>query len=308
MRCRTRSLICRAGVVWRRIPSVLLEALWRSMRHLVPDSSAAWRIAVVGLALFTGPVSRGSLSKPTLLSLTFEQKLDATVPLTLVFTNEQGKAVHLGECFRGRPVILVPGYYGCPMLCGLVLNGLVESLQDIRPTPGKDFELLFVSIDPRESPSIAAAKKRTYLKRYGRTNTEGGWHFLVGREAEIRELCDAIGFQYAYDSELKQYAHPGGIVILTPEGRVTRYFFGVEFPAAKLQAAFQDAGARRVGSPVQQLLMLCFSRMPLVGENSARIMTAVRSLAVITILSVAGYIILSVRKEGRPARRHGSGA
>lgn len=253
-------------------------------------------IAAVAFSL-VGTARANSLSKPALLNLEFEQKLNAEIPLALSFTNEHADAVQLRNYFDKRPVILVLGYYGCPMLCGLVLNGLVETLQETRATAGKDFDVLFVSIDPHETPSLAAAKKRTYLKRYGHANAEDGWHFLIGRDAEIKTLCTSVGFQFAYDSSLKQYAHPSGIVVLTPEGKVAKYFFGVTYPAAELNAALKDASANRVGSRVQQLLMLCFKHMPLVGKNSTTIMNAVRGLAVVTLLGVFGYVALSVCRE-----------
>ena len=238
-----------------------------------------------------------SLSKSALLNLQFEQKLNARVPLQLSFTNEDGAAVPLRAYFGRRPVILVLGYYDCPMLCGLVLNGVVESLQDLRPTAGQDFDVLFVSIDPSESPALAAATRRRYLKRYGRANAEQGWHFLVGRAPEIKALCDAVGYQYAYDSSVKQFAHPSGIVVLTPKGNVSKYIFGVAYPGAELNAALKEAGALRVGSPVQQFLILCFKSMPLTGQYSGTIMGAVQGLAVATVLALIGYVTLSLRRE-----------
>jgi len=257
----------------------------------------AWAAAAyVGIVF---PARAEALTKPTLLNLRFEQKLGAHVPVSLWFTNEAGLPVRLGDCVAKRPSVLVLGYYGCPMLCGLVLNGAVESFQDMRATAGKDFNFVFVSIDPHETPALADAKKRSFLKRYGRKDVEAGWHFVVGGDAEIKTLAEAVGFQYAYDSALKQYAHPSGVVVLTPEGKVSRYFFGVSYPAADLSAALKEASAQRVGSPVRSLLILCFQHMPLVGKNSATVMGAVRGLAVATVLAVAGFIAVSRRREKR---------
>jgi len=237
------------------------------------------------------------LSKPALMQLQFEQKLNAQLPLDLSFTNDAGVPVRLGDYFGKQPVILVLGYYACPMLCSLVLNGVVESLQDMRWSAGKHFQVVFVSIDPRETPALAAAKKRTYLRRYARPGAEEGWHFLVGQEAQIKALANTVGFQFAYDTSLKQYAHPSGVVVVTPEGKVARYLFGVSYPATELNAALKSAAAHKVGSPVQELLILCFQHMPLFGENSAAIMRGVRALAVATALGVAAYIAVAIRRE-----------
>jgi protein SCO1/2 len=256
-------------------------------------------LPVMLLLMFSAGVFAQSLSKPSLLNLRFDQKLNAQVPLDISFTDETGEGVHLRDYFGTRPVILVLGYYECPMLCSLVLNGLVEALQEIRANPGKDFDVIFVSIDPRETSALAAAKKGTYLKRYGRAGTENGWHFLSGREGEIRLVSESVGFQFAFDRSLKQFAHPSGIVLLTPEGRVAKYFFGVNYPAKELSAALREAAAHRVGSRVRQLLVLCFQHMPLAGRNSAAIMSAVRALAAATMAAVAAYVALAVRRERR---------
>lgn len=259
---------------------------------------SAWLAVLFAFAVCCA-VRAQSLSRPRLLNLKFEQKLDAQVPLNLAFTNDAGAPVSLRDYFGTRPVVLVLGYYQCPMLCGYTLNGVVETLQDLRSTPGRDFEVLFVSIDPHETPALAAAKKQTYLKRYGRHGTENGWHFLVGGAPAISKLSTAVGFQFAYDAALRQYAHPAGIVVLTPEGRVAKYFFGVAYPASELSAALKDAGAHHVGSPVRQLLILCFQHMPLVGKNSAAIMGAVRGLAVLTMFGIGAYVVFAWRREKR---------
>jgi len=249
--------------------------------------------------LAASSVSAASLSKATLLNLQFEQKLNGQIPLALSFTNEAGSLVRLRDYFGARPVVLVLGYYECPMLCNLTLNGVIESFQQMRASAGKEFDVLFISINPRETPALAAAKKSTYLKRYGRADTANGWHFLIGGEREIKTLADAVGFQFAFDSTLKQYAHPSGIVVLTPDGRVAKYFFGVSYPAKEVSAALKEAGARRIGSPVRQLLILCFQQMPLVGKNSGAIMSAVRGLALATVIGVVAYVAFAVRREKR---------
>lgn len=254
------------------------------------------------LITFSLPAYATPLSKTTLINLRFEQKLNTQVPLNLAFTDDTGMSLRLGDIIQNRPVILVLGYYECPMLCNLVLNGVVESLQDIRSTVGKDFDVIFVSINPNETCSLAAAKKRSYLKRYGRAESAGGWHFLTGSAAPIQQLAGTVGFQFGYDSAVKQYAHPSGIIVLTPEGRVARYFFGVSYPAAELSAALRAARTRQIGLPVRQLLILCFQHMPLVGKNSEAIMTLVRLLAGITLASLAGYLLWAARRRGSQER------
>jgi protein SCO1/2 len=254
-------------------------------------------LLVICLLMFASDAFAQSLSKPTLLNLRFDQKLNAQLPLDVSFTDDAGHGVQLRDYFGTRPGILVLGYYECPMLCGLVLNGIVETLQEIRATPGKDFVVIFVSIDPRETSALAAAKKRTYLKRYGRPGTDDGWHFLTGRESEIKAISESVGFQFAFDRRLNQYAHPSGIVVLTPEGRVAKYFFGVNYPAKELSAALKESSAHRVGSPVRQLLILCFQHMPLAGRNSAAMMGVVRALAAATLVALVAYVAIALRRE-----------
>lgn len=258
--------------------------------------SVAWLLVL----LAASPAPAQSLAKPTLLGLKFEQKLGSQLPLSLPFIDETGRHVRLGDYFGSRPVLLVLGYYECPMLCNLVLNGVVEGMQEIRGSPGRDFELVFLSINPEETPALAAAKKMTYLKRYGRADTEKGWHFLLGRAQEIQRVADAAGFHFAYDPTVKQYAHPSGVVVLTPQGKAAKYFFGATFEGKELNTAIKDAAGQRVGSPVRDLLILCFQHMPLVGEHSALLMAIVRATAVMTLLGLAICIVLGASRKSDP--------
>ncbi|HWI58283.1 MAG TPA: SCO family protein, partial [Bacillota bacterium] len=198
------------------------------------------------LLVFCPPAQ--ALSDTTLAGISFEQKLNTQVSLDLPFRDEAGNPVRLGNYFGHKPVILVLGYYECPMLCSLVLNGMVESLEDLKWSIGNQFEVVNISINPRESPALAAAKKRNYLKRYGRAGAEPGWHFLTGEEPAIQRLADEVGFQYAYDAASRQYAHPSGLIILTPEGKVARYFFGVTFASSEVYAALKAASGNQIGS------------------------------------------------------------
>src|SRR5689334_3182223 len=221
----------------------------------------------VGLASLGCPGAQ-ALSDSALASIEFQQKLNTQVPLNLRFVDETGQAVSLADYFGSKPIVLVPGYYRCPMLCTLVLNGLVESLDGMRWGAGREFTVINISIDPQEQPSLAAAKKQTYLKRYGRADASAGWHFLTGKEPEIRVLADAVGFGYRFDPVTGQYAHPSGLIILTPEGKVARYFFGVHFSSQQLYEALKASASNKIGSPIQKLILLCFHYNPLTGKYS----------------------------------------
>jgi protein SCO1/2 len=258
------------------------------------------RCLVTALALVSSQLSTeaaGELSPDRLPQLTFEQKPGMSLSLELPFRDENGRTVRLGDYFGQKPVILVLGYYGCPMLCTLVLNGLVESLQDLKLDIGDEFDVINVSIDPTETAALAAAKKQTYLKRYGRRGAAQGWHFLTSDETSIRRLAEQVGFRYAYDSTARQYAHPSGIVILTPQGKVSRYFFGIRYPAKELGGALRQASANEAGSPIEQLFMLCFHYNPITGRYGALVMTMLRVVGVATLLALGWMVVAMVRRE-----------
>jgi protein SCO1 len=233
-----------------------------------------------------------------LKKITFEQKLNQKVSRGLHFLDEDGHDVKLGDYFGKRPVILVLGYYGCPMLCTLVFNGMVEGLQDLKAGIGDEFEVVHVSIDPHETPALAAAKKKTYLRRYGRAGAATGWHFLTGDKASIQQLANEVGFHYAYDEKSRQYAHPSGLIILTPEGKISHYLFGVNYSGEEINSAIKVASAGRVGSPVEQVLLLCFHYSPMTGKYATAVMIAVRIGAAATVLLLARWIIVAIRKDG----------
>lgn len=245
----------------------------------------------------TNPPS--SLLDDSLRSIQFDQKLDNKVSSDLVFRDESGRQIRLGDYFDSHPVILVLGYYECPMLCSLVLNGLVDCLYDLKPTAGTDFEIVDLSIDPAESPALAAAKKQTYLKRYGRHGAAEGWHFLTGEEQSIRQLADEVGFRYAYDPAIDQYAHPSGFVLLTPDGTVSHYFFGVDFSPDEVAAALREAEANEVGSPVEQLILLCFHYAPLRGKYGNLILTVLRLSGIATLLAMGVVAVVIARRRHR---------
>jgi protein SCO1 len=290
------------GLAWLRSGQAGRLSYGRAALRRVAGVAAC---LVFSAALNPAPLSAASsLSDETLAGLQFEQKLNAQVSLDLVFRDEGGRPVKLGDYFGRKPVILVLGYYGCPMLCTLVLNGMVDTLLDLKMDIGNQFEVVNVSIDPTERPELAAAKKRTYLRRYGRHGAEAGWHFLTGEESSIKKLAGEVGFQYAYDPILKQYAHPSGLIVLTPQGKVARYFFGINYPAQDLATTLREAGSEKVGSPVRQLLLLCFHYSPLRGKYGQAIITILRTGGVATVLGLAGTILL-VRQH---RKRRGDGS
>lgn len=227
----------------------------------------------------------------------FDQRLGARVPAHAAFRDETGRAVTLQDYLGSKPIILVPGYYRCPMMCPLVTDGLIQALQDIRTTAGRDFQMIFYSINPREALADAMDKKRIDLRQYGRANAAPGWHFLTGGEGENRLLSDAIGYHYAYDPPSREYAHPSGFVVLTPDGAVTHYFFGVNFSANELRLALNTAAAGRVGSPAERLFLLCFHYNPLTGKYSLAVLNVMRFFGFLTIAAVALFIARSIRRE-----------
>jgi protein SCO1/2 len=229
----------------------------------------------------------------------FDQKLGDHVPLDLTFRDSKGRQVRLGDYFDGRPVILAPVYYECPMLCDLTLSGLAQSLKPVDFQMGEDYEVVSVSFDPGEGPAVAAAAKHRYLPRYGRDGGEEGWHFLTGDEDQIRALTDAIGFRYTYDPETDEYAHAAGIVMVTADGEISRYFFGTDHPAKDLRLGLVETGDGAIGSPVDQVLLYCYHYDPALGRYSAATMNLVRAGGVATVLALAVFIVVMLRRERR---------
>jgi protein SCO1/2 len=244
-----------------------------------------------------------TVADATLKKIEFDQKLGAQISLDAPFTDETGKSVKLGDYFGKKPVILVLGYYGCPMLCTFVINGMIGSLQDMDWQIGNQFEVVNVSIDPAEKPALALAKKKAYVKRYGRPDAAAGWHFLTGDERAIRRLADEVGFQYAYDPEIKQYAHPSGLVILSGGGKISHYLSGVIYSTPELKSALVDASASKVGLPIQQLFLLCFHYSPITGKYAPAIMFVVRFCGVAVVLALAGGIVVMVRGEHKKSAK-----
>ena len=226
-----------------------------------------------------------------------EQKLHGKLPLDTVFKDESGREVTLGDFFGRRPVILVFVYYECPMLCTLILNGTLRTLRSMKFTTGKEFDVVAISFDPEETPDLALDKKNNYVKQYNRPGSEGGWHFLTGSEASIEKVTQAAGFNYVYDPERDEYAHASALMVVTPEGMLSQYFYGIEYPARDLRLALVEASKNKIGSLVDQILLFCFHYNPITGKYGFAIMSGLRIFGVLTVAFLALYIVRMVRRE-----------
>jgi protein SCO1/2 len=245
-----------------------------------------------------GGSGTGSNGLPSALqNVGIDQRLNEQIPLDLQFLDETGRSVRLSEYFGRKPVILSLVFYECPMLCNQVLNGLVGSLKAQSFNVGEEFDVLTVSFDPREGPALASAKKLSYMQRYQRPGAEKGWHFLTGDEKSIEALTRAVGFRYSYDAETNQFAHASGIMVLTPEGRLARYFYGIEYAPKDLRLALVESSAHKIGSPVDQLLLYCYHYDPVTGKYGPTIINIIRLGGLLTMLGVAALIFFLQRKR-----------
>jgi protein SCO1/2 len=236
--------------------------------------------------------------KPEVLkNVGLDQKLNAQVPLDLTFRDEHGATVKLGQLLQGKPAILTMVYYQCPMLCTEVLNGTLNSLKEVPLDIGKDFSVITVSIDPSERPVLADAKHIMYAGLYGRPGAVQGWHFLTGDEAQIQKLAAAVGFRFVYDKESSQFAHASGIMVLTPEGRLSRYFYGLAYPPRDVRLALVEASEGKIGSTVDEILLFCFHYDPVTGKYAVTILNVVRAAGVISVVAIALMIFIFLRRE-----------
>jgi protein SCO1/2 len=249
--------------------------------------------ALPAAAQLPPPDARLDLGLPPILrAAAIEQRLDAQVPLGATFRDEQGETIVLGELLGERPTILILAYYTCPMLCSQVLNGAAKTLSVVELDLGRDYQVLTVSFDPRDTPEAAGAAKRGYTERTGKPGAAAGWHFLTGDEPQIRALADAVGFGYEFDATKNQYAHSSALILLTPEGRVSRYYFGIEYSARDVRLGLVEAAARRIGNPVDQLLLYCYQYDPATGKYGAVVMNLLRVAAVVTVIALVALIVL----------------
>lgn len=238
---------------------------------------------------------------PGLKNVGIEQHLNGQIPPDLMFRDETGKAVRLADYFGKKPMILNLVYYNCPMLCSEVMNGLESALRTLKFDVGKEFDVLTVSFDPRETPDMATAKKAEVMKRYGRKGAEKGWHFLTGPPDSINALTQAAGFQYQYDEKTGQFAHATAILVLTPEGKISRYLYGVEFPPKDLRLALVDGSHGKIGNLADEVLLYCYHYDPATGKYGAVIMRVMRLAALGTMLILGAFVFIMFRWD--PARR-----
>jgi len=253
-------------------------------------------IAFLLFFVIVNGVSAAESVPPELVGIGIDEKLGNEIPLDLAFKDEQGRAVKLRDYFSpNKPVILTLVYYECPNLCGFLLNGFVDSLKEFPWSPGKEFSVVTLSIDPREDSELARLKKESVFKSYGRPEAAQGWHFLVGSEENSKKLAEAVGFKYRYDEEQKQYAHTAAIFVITPEGRVSRYLYGIQFPVRDLKFSLIEATKGKIGSVVDKLLLFCYHYDPQ-GKKYALMATNLMKLGgVLMVLFMIVFLIRQLR-------------
>lgn len=240
-------------------------------------------------------------------NIQIDQKLNEQVPLTLCFKDEYGKDVSLGDYFGQKPVVLALVYYECPMMCTEVLNGMASAFSVLKFDIGKEFNVLTVSFDPRETPQLAAAKKLAYVRRYNRAGAEQGWHFLTGPAESINALTKAVGFHYQWDAQTQQFAHATAIMVLTPQGRIAQYYYGVEYSPRDLRLGLIEASQNRIGNLVDQVLLYCYHYDPRSGKYGAIITRVLRIAGVLTIVVLGGMILLMLKLEPKQRPAPGRG-
>jgi len=270
--------------------------------------------AFLGLALLAGAawgqgMGNGIMSPPPdvrppgLKNVGIQQNLNQQIPPDLIFTDDLGRKVRMGDYFGRKPLILNFVYYGCPMLCGEELSGLESTLRVLKFDIGKEFEVITISFDPKDTPEIAAKKKDQFLRRYNRPGAERGWHFLVGQPDAIDAVTKAAGFQYEYDPKTGQFAHSTAIIVLTPQGKIAQYYYGIEYPPKDVRLALVEASQNRIGNVVDELLLYCYHYDPEQGKYSATIMRVLRLMGVATMLCLGTLLFVLIRRS--PDNFHG---
>lgn len=269
----------------------------RQILVLVALAGAAWgQGMMMGGGPGDGPVSPPSnVRPPGLKHVGIEQRLNEQIPPDLTFVDESGKTVRLGDYFGQKPLILNLVYYQCPMLCSEVLTGLESAMRVLKFDVGKEYDVLTVSFDPRETPAMAAAKKKVYLQRYNRPGAEKGWHFLVGPQQSIDALTQAAGFQYQYDERTNQFAHATAIMVLTPTGKIAQYYYGVEFAPKDLRLGLVQASDNKIGTPIDEVLLYCYHYDPDKGRYGAIVSRVLQVSGVATMLVLGAGIVVLVR-------------
>ena len=268
------------------------------------NSISVWLLAVTLLAASApAQMNNGIMAPPAntrpprLENVGIEQHLDAQVPPDLIFRDDIGKAVKLGDYFGQKPLILNLVYYNCTMLCGEALAGLSSAMRLIKFDVGNEFDVITISFDPRETPEMAASKKKDYIGRYGRANAAAGWHFLTGPPESVNALAKAVGFQYQYDAKTNQYAHATAIMVLTPQGRISRYFYGVDFPPKDLRMGLVEASQGKIGNAVDAVLLYCYHYNPDTGKYGAMVANILRLAAAATVLIMGIFLFILWRLD-----------
>ncbi len=239
-----------------------------------------------------------------LRDVAFDQRLDQQVPLGLAFRDEAGRTIRLADYFGQKPVILTLVYYKCQDLCPLLLDGVVRSLRALSFDIGNQFNMVTVSFDPSDNPALAAAKKKDFIRQYSRPGAAAGWHFLTADQSSIRSLTRSVGFRYTYDAHTGRFAHSAGVVLLTPRGKISRYFYGIEFSPRDLRLGLIEAAAGKIGSPIDQLLLFCYHYDPITGKYGLLITNVIRLAGAATVLILGAFIFVMLRHE----RSHASEA
>ena len=268
-------------------------------------ATAALLLAASSLCAQAVPSNTGtaSSSMPSVLqNVGFEPQLNAQMPLDLPFKDETGRTVQLGEYFGKKPVVLAFVYYGCPMLCNQVEHGVVGSLRMLTFNPGRDYEVVFISFDDRETPELAAEKKKSTLAYFHRPDTNSGWHFLTGSKESIASATHAANFRFNYLEKAGLFAHASGVMILTPAGHISRYFYGVEYPGRDMRLGLVDASAGKIGNPIDHLLLFCYQYDPTNATYSASILKIIRLGGILTILAIVTGILIFRRRDAIAAQ------
>jgi len=274
------------------------ENPFRTLCGSLPFCALACGLLIFSLAGRAAGQENAAITPPQLRGVGIDQRLNNPVPLDLKFRDETGQTVILGSYFGKKPVILSLVYYSCPMLCTMAENGLLNALRDVKFNIGEQYQVVTVSIDPTETPEMAMGKKAVYTGLYGRPGAKRGWHFLVGDEPSIRTLAQAVGFHYNYIPETKQFAHATGIIVLTPQGRVSRYFYGILYLPRDIRLALVEASQEKIGNPVDAILLYCCEYDPAAGKYSLVVSRILRIAGVITLLSM-GTLIFALSRGGR---------
>ena len=266
-------------------------------------SSRCFVALAVLAAAFSATAAAQQFGLPAMVKgVGIDQNLNAQLPLELTFQDETGQTVRLGQYFRQKPVVLALVYYECPMLCDMVLNGLTNSMEQVTLNLGSDFEVVTVSFNPHETWQLAAAKKNNYVEKYQRKGAVEGWHFLTGQEDHIKTLADTAGFHYKWDPVTKQYAHASGIMVITPDGKLSKYFYGIEYKPRDLRLGLVEASQNKIGTLADQVLLFCFHYDPMTGKYGPVIANVTRVLGSATVLALGGLVFILLRRERQSGR------